>query len=240
MVDSSIDPNSARTVTAVSVFTQSWNSKDACRLMELELSLVYDFMYTKAVVIHNWCGYCIRLIAPAATATAFFLFQICGNNKHDYSRVDVVITNILLVGAFLLDIASLFRAMGSTWTCDFLLRRGWRRLLQLVMSLRRLVRAGRYRLWSGSIGQYDLLRSCTHQSKFWDRMASKMGLAGLLSGNKAGLLIRKDVKELVFERVWQILRWSCFPTPTGDGEVVEPYSMRRIMESWGQVAVKKV
>jgi hypothetical protein len=50
MVDSSIDPNSARTVTAVSVFTQSWNSKDACRLMELELSLVwYDFMYTKAV-----------------------------------------------------------------------------------------------------------------------------------------------------------------------------------------------
>jgi hypothetical protein len=50
MVYSSIDPNSARTVTAVSVFTQSWNSKDACRLMELELSLVwYDFMYTKAV-----------------------------------------------------------------------------------------------------------------------------------------------------------------------------------------------
>jgi hypothetical protein len=199
--------------------------------MELELSLVYDFMYTKAVVIHNWCGYCIRLIAPAATATAFFLFQICGN-KHDYSRVDIVITYMLLVGAFLLDIASLFRATGSTWTCDFLLRRGWRRLLQFVMSLRRLVRAGRYRLWSGSIGQYDLLLSCTHdKTRVWDRMASKMGLEDWWDNklHSKTVSIGKDVKELVFERVWQRLRSSC-----SVGDVEEAYSMQNdaVYRSW--------
>ena len=41
----------------------------------------------------------------------FILFQLSGN-KDDYSKVDVTITYILLVGAFLLDLASLLSALG--------------------------------------------------------------------------------------------------------------------------------
>ena len=65
---------------------------------------MYDILYTKAVVIHNWYGYCIRVFSPLATIVVFILFQLSGN-KDDYSKVDLTITYILLVGAFLLDLA---------------------------------------------------------------------------------------------------------------------------------------
>ncbi|XP_052151863.1 uncharacterized protein LOC127770237 [Oryza glaberrima] len=46
------------------------------KLMEMELFLMYDILYTKATVIHTWIGCCIRVIALAATVTAALLFLL--------------------------------------------------------------------------------------------------------------------------------------------------------------------
>lgn len=47
------------------------------KVMEMELSLMYDILYTKAAVVHTWIGYCIRALSPIAIATSFsaVLFQ---------------------------------------------------------------------------------------------------------------------------------------------------------------------
>lgn len=122
---------------------------------------MYDILYTKAAVIHNWHGFFIRVFSPLATIIAFVLFQL-SDNKDGYGRVNVAITYVLLVGAFILDMASLLSALGSTWTCSVLWTRGWRRLGHIIMSLRRHVKAARgNRGWSGSIGQFNLFRFCS-------------------------------------------------------------------------------
>nr|XP_051221372.1 uncharacterized protein LOC127339574 [Lolium perenne] len=69
------------------------------RVMEMELSLMYDILYTKASVTHSWVGYCIRIISPLAVAASLVLFQL--SSKYGYSRVDVDITYTLLGGALL-------------------------------------------------------------------------------------------------------------------------------------------
>ncbi|XP_037444480.1 uncharacterized protein LOC119312816 [Triticum dicoccoides] len=186
-----------------------WNCKAMCKVVEMELSLMYDILYTKAAVMHNWYGYCIRVFCPLVTVVAFILFQLSGN-KDGYSRVDVGITYILLVGAFLLDMAAAFSAFGSTWTCSFLWTRGWSRLGLLILSLRRHFKAARgNRRWSRSIGQFNLFQFCSHdKSKLSIRVARMMGLKDWWNKwqHSETLVISEDVKELLFKLVWQALK----------------------------------
>ncbi|TVU03459.1 hypothetical protein EJB05_51010, partial [Eragrostis curvula] len=209
------------------------NSDDARKVMEMELTLMYDILYTKAAVIHTWYGYCIRMFSPAATGAAFLLFQI--GSKDGYRRIDVAITYVLLIGAFLLDMLSLFRAIGSTWTCEFLRTRRWFRPCAVIMSLRRFVKAGSYREWSGSVGQYDLLDLSTRdQTDLRNIIAKAIGLENWWNKMHYSwtLVLSEDVKKLVFQRVWQILK-STYANNQRDA-----YSMMDVMRSWGQKAVK--
>uniref|UniRef100_A0ACD5T6J4 Uncharacterized protein n=1 Tax=Avena sativa TaxID=4498 RepID=A0ACD5T6J4_AVESA len=122
-------------------------------LIEMQLSLVHDFLYTKAVVVFTWYGCFIRAISSVATVTTFFLFQ-SSIQKHDLGRGDIIITYILISGAIALELIALLKAMGSTWTCALLHARGWYWLHNIVVSIRRYVNAAeKNRRWSGSIGQ---------------------------------------------------------------------------------------
>jgi len=175
---------------------------------EMELSLMYDILYTKAAVIHTWYGFCIHLIPPLGTAAAFMLFQLSIGSTGDgyYSRVDVVISYVLLAGALVLEAMSLCKAALSSWTCSFFLdRSGWKWLLDAITSLRRLVRSASRRHWSGSIGQYNLLdMSVSDKNKIVCWLAKKVGLkdwwdklcfSDTFSGNKYCSL--EDLKVLV-------------------------------------------
>ncbi|TVU07046.1 hypothetical protein EJB05_47085, partial [Eragrostis curvula] len=146
-------------------------------LMEMELSLMYDLLYTKAGVIHTWPGYCIRVISPFFIAASLMLFQFSGKNVH--SRVDVFITYTLLIGALILETGSLLRALGSTWTYAFLCATQWSWLRYAALCtgrwnrLRRFVkritgRGGRNiseRRWSGKMGQYNLFAYCSRHDR---------------------------------------------------------------------------
>ncbi|KAJ1296574.1 hypothetical protein BS78_01G311800 [Paspalum vaginatum] len=146
-------------------------------LIEMQLSLMYDIIYTKAAVINTWYGFCIRVIAPAATLVSFLLFQQVESNHHAYSRIDVMVTYVLLIGAFVLEIISLVRAVGSSWTSAFLHARKWDRTHGVVQCLRRLVRAARSRRCLDSVGQYNLLDFCTRdRTELRSKIAKKVGL----------------------------------------------------------------
>ncbi|KAG0524831.1 hypothetical protein BDA96_06G002000 [Sorghum bicolor] len=158
----------------------SYLGDDLYKLVEMELSLMYDFLYTKAAVIHTWYGFCIHFISLFGTATTFLLFQLSINNSGNrYSRVDVAISYVLLVGALVLEIISVCRAVLSTWTCSLLHRggRGWEWPLHIITSLGQRVHPASRRLWSGSIGQYNLFHLCTRNTnEIGSRLAMKLGL----------------------------------------------------------------
>ncbi|KAI5004136.1 hypothetical protein ZWY2020_031379 [Hordeum vulgare] len=241
MTDSSVQMGSPDLDTGRKLFSCRW--ENMCKVVEMELSLMYDILYTKTAMVHTWGGYFIRLMSPLATAAAFFLF--CFYNKDGQRRADVIITYILLATTFLLDMRWLLRALGSTWTHAFLkarpqedwLRHGvlhsrrWHKFRRLVVSLEYLTApssSSSYRKWSGVIGQYCLLKECSRDTTGLCRRALKKIY------RSQGLELSQDVKGLVFKRLGKILK-STYQGKDMDAS----YSMKDITTCWGQVAVKK-
>ncbi|XP_062225060.1 uncharacterized protein LOC133923807 isoform X2 [Phragmites australis] len=188
----------------------SYLGEDLYKLVEMELSLMYDFLYTKAAVIHTWYGFCIHFISLLGTATTLLLFQLTISSRgNGYSGVDVIISYVLLVGALVLEVISVCRALLSTWTCSLLHRRGkgWERPLHFITSLSRRVHPASRRLWSGSIGQYNLFHLCTHnRNEIGSRLAMKLGLQDWwnmmhFSGTflRTNSLSIQDLKKLVLQ-----------------------------------------
>uniref|UniRef100_A0A0D9W6R7 DUF4220 domain-containing protein n=1 Tax=Leersia perrieri TaxID=77586 RepID=A0A0D9W6R7_9ORYZ len=191
------------------------------KLVEMELSLMYDILYTKAAVIHTWYGLCIHLTSLLGAAAAFVLFQlttisVVGNG---FSTVDVAISYVLLAGALLLEAISLCRALLSSWTCSLVHEKtrtssfysgtptAWLSWLRCaLLGLRRPARSARRRLWRGSIGQYNLFHLCTRdRAELGSRLATRMGIqnwwnvlrcSGSFSGS-GGTLSMLELKEFV-------------------------------------------
>uniref|UniRef100_A0A0E0GXE9 DUF4220 domain-containing protein n=1 Tax=Oryza nivara TaxID=4536 RepID=A0A0E0GXE9_ORYNI len=176
------------------IFSDVWEWEKRWTVFQMEVSLLYDIMYTKAGVIHTWYGYCLRVFSPLATAAALLLFHLSRSSTSSVGAtsiaamnsppvlVDVAITYALLVGAILLDMVSLLSAAGSGWAYAYLVlgmprrRHGWlyraavhsgmwRRLHLLLEYLRELVNVHGRRRWSGAIGQYNVLQFCTATSE---------------------------------------------------------------------------
>ncbi|XP_048552498.1 uncharacterized protein LOC125532483 [Triticum urartu] len=157
-------------------------------VVEMQLSLMHDVLFTKTEVVHSWCGLCVRAISLPGTAVALLLFylSLLGDHHHhhhhhhhmaagSYSKVDIAISYVLLIGALVLEVMSAIKAMLSSWTSSFLLKprrdftrpgeeeRSMRILLgRGITSVRRFVHAAEWRgrYWSGSMGQHNLLQLC--------------------------------------------------------------------------------
>nr|AHW98587.1 hypothetical protein [Oryza punctata] len=218
MADSSVEVNSGDYDSKI--FSYGW--KEMCRVVEMELSLMYDILYTKAAVMHTWFGFGIRVVSPLAVAAALGLFRL-ENDLRSYRQIDVHITDALLVAAFVLETTSLCRAIGSTWIAALLqttrwawLRHEtlctgrWSRLRRAVSSLRRLVHRDGHRYWSGTMGQFNVLHFCTRDATA-ERLATAAEKAGLGSWwnkhvNAGSIVISDQVKELVFGHIQNMLR----------------------------------
>uniref|UniRef100_A0A0D9W264 DUF4220 domain-containing protein n=1 Tax=Leersia perrieri TaxID=77586 RepID=A0A0D9W264_9ORYZ len=228
MTSSNADDGAARR-TKETLFQLEWTQ--LFRVMEMELSLMYDFLYTKAAVIYTWHGYAIRAISPVFTAVSLVLVELSNAGGH-HRRSDVIITRVLLVSTFLLETASLLRAVGSTWT-GFLLHRGlrhgwirhealcsnrWLRFHHAVASIGRIVaNTQAHRKWCGKIGQLSVLRLIItgngHHHRSWDKESERYS-------EKKTMVIPPDVKELVFRRVRnQLLDLRARMTSTQDADM---------------------
>ncbi|KAK1677238.1 hypothetical protein QYE76_038086 [Lolium multiflorum] len=176
--------------------TKMMHQVELWALMEIELSLMYDVLYTKAAVAHTFLGYLVRVVSPLTAAASLLLFQF--TMKHGYNRADIAITYVLMGGAVFMETTSLLNALGSSWTFAFLsttrwqwlryaalCNKRWDRLRRVVVTLHQLVKGGgsRYasRRWSYTIGQYNMLHFCTRPastpftSPLLGRLAKKFG-----------------------------------------------------------------
>jgi len=219
----------------------------------MEASLMYEMLYTKASVVYTMGGYLLRLTAPLATSTAIILF--CQYPKNNVELPDLVVTYIVLGASLVLDVIWLVMALSSTWTYAFLSTRsgswlhhkilcgGWwccfRRFAMRLHPCRLLGKDPRgYKMWSGTIGRFNLLQECTRTPGLTERLCR-----WLLAITNLGLLedaskeyriwkclsqLPQDVKALVFEQIRQRL--------SGPDTA---YSMKDIRALWGQEAVKR-
>lgn len=184
------------------------------KLLEIELGLMYDDIYTKATVIRTRCGIILRCISQISFVAAFVLFFV--SNKQMYNSVDTAITYALFIGGFSLEVCAIFITMMSPWTWGWLKHRELYRFLRTInMGWQR-----KRQLWSYSMGQYNLLnywgQNDQLQSDLWMRrvMVAIRKVVNLVCGIKQKLWISKlldtkfieadkDIMECVVQKVVQ-------------------------------------
>ncbi|XP_034928307.1 uncharacterized protein [Populus alba] len=128
----------------------------AFKVVEAELGLIYDMLYTKAPLIYSRAGIVLRFISSLLSVTAFITFQV-KIDKHDYSTTDIAITYLLFAAAVFLEFYAFVCLVLSDWTMIWLSDKGGNALTGAIYSLRRkLTRSER---WSRSISQYNLISS---------------------------------------------------------------------------------
>ncbi|KAF7097744.1 hypothetical protein CFC21_099533 [Triticum aestivum] len=181
------------------------------KLAEIQLSLVYDFMYTKYGVLQyhlNLINSGVeRLVTFGATTAALVLFlkaDLHGQFAGDV-RADVVVSYVLLAGAVALDLSSTFMVMSSFWPYlpgrspfgkDGFLGK------HVMFNLTKLVNPLGKRLWSGQMAQYNLIGECIHekQANFFVWALRKVGLVS----DVTHVQVSPDLKKFLFTKLLDI------------------------------------
>ncbi|WVZ72279.1 hypothetical protein U9M48_020764 [Paspalum notatum var. saurae] len=214
------------------------------KLIEMEMSFMYDILYTKAAMVYNSSGrgYIIRAASSLVVATSLLLFLF--SSKAGLSTADIAITYVLLAGALLLEMISLLTAVFSSWTFAFLsttprswIRHAllcsgrWNRLRRVAVSLHRLA-SGSARIprdWHGTMGQCSML----DRSSRWGTarpLASRWAWACSLllpSSSVWTVSVPDMVRERVEDHIKHIKKDNAMNT------------LGVIRKNWGQVALKR-
>ncbi|KAF8017325.1 hypothetical protein BT93_H2496 [Corymbia citriodora subsp. variegata] len=122
------------------------------KIIEIELGIMYDWLYTKTKATHTSWGLAHRitgLVSICIVLVPFILIE-----DHNYSVADLYLTFILLAGAILLDIYALVVLLLSDKTACWLIKEKKFAVLDFINLLQPLT--GRRR-WSDHMAQYSLL-----------------------------------------------------------------------------------
>ncbi|XP_062194471.1 uncharacterized protein LOC133897690 [Phragmites australis] len=157
------------------------------KMLEIELGMMYDDVYTKAMVLRTWTGNILRLLAQISMVVALVFFIVSDHRR--YGRADIVMTYALFIGGFCLEVCSIFMMMVSPWTWAFLKARRCHRLASVSWKFLSFVWPKKRSFWSNSMGQYNLLNSCMDD---WSRPK----------------VIAKAMNAIGIERLWSNFRHS--------------------------------
>ncbi|KAG2319811.1 hypothetical protein Bca52824_013024 [Brassica carinata] len=83
-------------------FVDSLNPEEALRVLEVELSFMYDDFFTKAGILLTRVGSVFRFIAFVCLVSSLCIFF--SKEKKDYKRFDVRLTYALLIGGIVLEL----------------------------------------------------------------------------------------------------------------------------------------
>ncbi|XP_047314384.1 uncharacterized protein LOC124918225 [Impatiens glandulifera] len=178
-------------------------AREAFTIVEVELNLFFDILYTKAVVIQRPTGYIVRLVSFISIVASLLLFYF--ESKLSFHSFDVGVTYLLLGGGIFLDVLSFFMLIFSDWTAVAVTKADrpnwfmkWIRKLLFVNRKRwpndlddspnwfnRFKDVMFHRRWSQTIPQYNLIYYCLNQrSTIKATFISLVGLTNILDGIK--------------------------------------------------------
>lgn len=173
---------------------------EAFRLIECELSFMYEVLHTKVVVIRCQIWYFLRFVSFIAILVAllFFLFKNQHELDHNVHKFDIILTYVLLGGALGLEALSVLMLILSDWTL-IALKSSCSKLIQSIILKRRK--------WSGSISQYDMISYCLNGPPTWVyKLADYVGVGGILDKMKILYFshsekFRDDMKSFIFNEL---------------------------------------
>ena len=142
------------------IIIKNVSSEDTFKMIEIELRFIYDVFDSKAVVLYSFvmdgisgcftlCCIslrCINFLSISSVSMAFLVTE-----KHDYSRVYVIITYVLLTGAIILELYALILQLCSDWTMLWLSKRNLlhKGILSFLLTKKKR--------WCNTMQQYNII-----------------------------------------------------------------------------------
>ncbi|XP_010529242.1 PREDICTED: uncharacterized protein LOC104806182 [Tarenaya hassleriana] len=95
-------------------FFDSLTPEEALRILEVELSFIYDALFTKAKILHTGAGELFRFVSLGSLVSSLVIFMV--KKKDAYEGFDIGLTYALLVGGIALDSIAILMFCLSDWT----------------------------------------------------------------------------------------------------------------------------
>ncbi|KAK9936223.1 hypothetical protein M0R45_013074 [Rubus argutus] len=171
----------------------------AFKLIEYELSFMYEVLHTKVIVVRHKIGYTLRLLSFSSTIVALVFF--ISVEKREFDKFDIDLTHALFGGAIFLDTISVLRLIFSDWTLIALNNNTnkWSRKFADV-----ILKGGR---WSGSVSQYNMIKNCLDERPEWVfTIAGYLGFRGILGRIKveyysSSEAVTEELKYFIFKHL---------------------------------------
>ncbi|XP_062115579.1 uncharacterized protein LOC133829801 [Humulus lupulus] len=167
--------------------------KSAFRVLEYELSFMFQVLHTKTVVVNQRIGYIFRFISFLTILSAAVYFLLV--EKHHFGRLEIFLTYALLIAAIALEIISITVLICSDWTL-VLVKDNWTDYVPSFI-LRR-------QRWSRLISQYNMISYCLDEPPMWfyrfakfvhvDEILDNMKIRWYSSSHK----VPEDLQEFIF------------------------------------------
>ncbi|KAG1347205.1 1-phosphatidylinositol 4,5-bisphosphate phosphodiesterase beta-1 [Cocos nucifera] len=141
-----------------SFFLQLRDPLQAFKVIEIELSFIYEVLYTKSTVIHTVVGPFLRGITFFSILSALLLFLF--TKKHGYTDIDIAITYILLGGALVLESYAVGLLVFSEWAFLKLKDLKQYRLSNMIFASISFFRPTNRPRWSDAMAQHNLISFC--------------------------------------------------------------------------------
>ena len=152
--------------------------EQAYKIIEIELSLMYDTLHSKAAVIHTWYGRLFRCVTLVSTMTACVLFNVLHKGRRgSYDGIDVLITNLLFGGALCLELSAIGMMLVSYWTYAALQGSICHWLSHLILRCIKYFRPESRAKWSNLMAQHNLISFCLQDKP--TLVTKILGLLGL-------------------------------------------------------------
>ncbi|KAK3220126.1 hypothetical protein Dsin_014096 [Dipteronia sinensis] len=126
--------------------------ENSFKITELALGFMYDNLYTKAPLLYTRWGLALRVVTFVLTSSVLVVFLVVViHDKHKFSSTDFTITNILLVGAIILELYSAVLILSSDRFLVWLIMNGNSSTIKAIECF--LTR----KRWSNNMSQFSLL-----------------------------------------------------------------------------------
>ncbi|KAI4312720.1 hypothetical protein MLD38_037519 [Melastoma candidum] len=137
------------------------------KIIEIELGIMFDVLYTKANVVDTWWGTGRRVMVMLFSVLVLVFFLAVEVHSYSSSPVDLGMTFLLLgVAIFLEAYALMFLALSDQVAC-WLIKTKKIKALEIINWLQPLRKRQR---WSGKMAQFHLLSFCLREKHlFCDR-----------------------------------------------------------------------
>ncbi|KAK9185940.1 hypothetical protein WN943_026299 [Citrus x changshan-huyou] len=179
--------------------------QNAFQVIEMELGLLYDLLYTKAPLLYTLWGLALRLLTFFVTCCVLVLFTFFQQSQKQkyYSKVDLSITFLLLVVAILLEIYSVvFMVIPSDEFLISFIRRNNSNVSTstLHFALSCLPSVPKSPRWSHEMCQLSLLRFVAVEPRPFHKILKLLGIDKTLEKRwcVAHEKVPEDLKQVIF------------------------------------------